>query len=210
MASWYKPPGYNSDWGPVLYYASGLLGCYIPVRSAMSPLRDAALWQGQQARPPPRTLSTPLPCLQGLRSLRTRPWSSLAQAVYYMLVFRFGAARTLFCTAALPQNSLVRAAWVVQGRFGGGGACVRDVVVLRAPLPPFGPGFLNPSSRRSAPHVRQCCRGWALREEFRAPRSFWQVCFWVRVVLPSPPPVSASQGWTARLVCLSGVRTGGE
>ena len=120
MASWYKPPSYNPDRGPVLDYASGLLGYYIPMHSAMSPLRDAALWQGKQARPPPCTLSPPLPCVQGLRRLRSRPLSSLAKEVYYMFVFRFGAARTLFCTAALPQNSLERASWVVRGRFGAG------------------------------------------------------------------------------------------
>ena len=142
LASWDNPPGYNSDWGPVLDYASGLLGYYIPVRSALSPLRAAALWQGQSARPPPSTLSPPLPCVQGRRRLRTRSWSSLAHAVYYMFVFQFGAARTLFCTVALPQNPLERASWVVRGRFGAG--LVFGTPWFFVPFPRSAPVSLTP------------------------------------------------------------------
>ena len=128
---------------------------------------------------------------------------SLAKEVYYMFVFQFGAARTLFCTAALPQNSLERASWVVRGRFGAG-LVFGTSWFLVLPSPRSAPVSLTPRRVVVRRTFASAAGGGPCGRSSGHPGRSGGLAFWVRVVLPA---ASASQGWTARPVCLSGVRT---
>ena len=102
---------------------------------------------------------------------------------------------------------LVRASLVGRSGLVWGGACVRDVVVPRAPSPRSAPVSLTPRRVVVRRTFASAAGGGPCGRSSGHPGRSGRFAFWVRVVLPAPPPVSASQGWTARLVCLSGVRT---
>ena len=127
--------------------------------------------------------------------------------LYYILFFPFGAARTLFCTAALSQNPLGRASWVVRGRLGGLGFLFGTSWFF-VPLP------LRPLVSLPPPLVASLCAarslvlpGVGLVGGVQGTPVVWSVCFGVWLVSLPPPPVSASQGRAARLVSLNGVRS---